>query len=101
MPADGNVYCAHCGSYIPRRLEREHWKLVTMPYTLALARIPLRPHFLADSDSDSNSQGGEAGDGSGAHKEPIAGPAVADHDVPQLEFVPDDKNLTDVNNGDQ
>jgi hypothetical protein len=71
-----------------------------MPYTSAPTRIPLRLRFLAESDSDSNSQGGEAGDGSGAHKEPIAGPAAADHDVPQLEFVPDDENLMDVNNGD-
>jgi hypothetical protein len=97
MPADGKVYCAHCSSYIPQRLEREHCKLVTMPYTSAPARIPLRLRFLADSDSDSNSQGGEAGDGSGAHEEPVAGPAAAD--VPQLEFVPDDENLMDDNNG--
>jgi hypothetical protein len=56
-----------------------------MPYTSAPVEVPPWLRFLADSDSDSNSQGCEAGYGShGAHKEPIAGPAAAD--APQFEF---------------
>lgn len=55
MPPDGNVYCAHCRSSIPRRLEREHRKLAFTPYTPPPPKIPTRLRSLAEEDSDNDS----------------------------------------------
>jgi hypothetical protein len=58
MPTDSSVLCAHCGKYLPRRLEREHRKLAASPY-VSPPLVPTFPSQLCcvidvDSDDDND-----------------------------------------------
>jgi hypothetical protein len=54
MPADSSVLCAHCGEYLPQRLEREHRKLAASPYVSPplIPTFPSRLCRVIDVDSD-------------------------------------------------
>jgi hypothetical protein len=54
MPAASEVFCAHCGKYLPRRLEREHRKLATSPYASPPPTFQSRVCRVVDADSDSD-----------------------------------------------
>ena len=65
MPPDGKVLCVHCGTYMPRKREREHRKLATQPYIPPPLVLPSRIRGVVDSNSDDErpamSDGGELG----------------------------------------
>jgi len=52
MPRDNRVLCTHCNQLISRQREREHRKLLKIPYTLPSPSVPSRVRPIVDSDSD-------------------------------------------------
>lgn len=57
MPPDSRILCTHCNRHVSRQQEREHRKLLRIPYAQPLPSVPSRLHPVVNSDSDDNNAG--------------------------------------------